>query len=134
MTEQQIAPASANREYNPTPLSFGSAFAFWIVASSLADPVEVVGEAISIDACERDQAGLERKLVQGNEFIRPGKIATAFDVFTNGSGGHFSSAKEVAVLIDPRAADKFSKPRDSGLGPETGLLPNQKHPPQHVVA
>ena len=41
-----MAPASANREYRPTPLSFGSAFAVWMAALSFVDPVDVGGEVM----------------------------------------------------------------------------------------
>ena len=50
MIEQQIAPASAKREYSATPLSLGSAFVCWMAASSFVEPVELVGEAMAPDA------------------------------------------------------------------------------------
>lgn len=45
MTEQQIAPARANREYSWRPLSFAgdAALAFWTTASSFVEPVEEGG-------------------------------------------------------------------------------------------
>lgn len=53
VTEQQIAPASANLEYSANPLSFSgvSAFVRCTIASSLVEPVDVGGgdEAIADD-------------------------------------------------------------------------------------
>jgi hypothetical protein len=49
VTEQQIAPAKANLEYNATPLSFSGVFArvFWTTASTFTEPVEGGAAAIA---------------------------------------------------------------------------------------
>lgn len=55
MTEQQIAPASANLEYRARPLSFAGdwALAFCMAASTLGRPVvEGGGEAAMIEMME----------------------------------------------------------------------------------
>lgn len=62
VTEQQTAPARANREYKATPESWAgsAALTFWTMASTLAEPVDFASVAIVTDGYELLQARLKR--------------------------------------------------------------------------